>query len=265
MHGDPALWSALLQRLAGVAATFLRVQVGAGAAAVQLFDSWAGALSAADYAAARAAAQLRPCSAALADLDVPEIHFGVGTGELLAADGARRARTWSASTGGCRWTRRPAGSVRTAPCRATSTRRCCWPDWPVVEREVRRVLAEGRAAPGHVFNLGHGVLPQTDPDVLTRVVELVHAESAGRLAGGGSGAWSGTGPAAGSRRGRRAAQRTATAAGSSTIRNGSTAPSTVSSQPTVRVKAVQPSGRPPRKPARSTGGAAAARRAPGAG
>ena len=82
MHGDPALFSALLQRLAGVAATFLRVQVGAGAAAVQLFDSWAGALPAADYRR-----HVLPHSssvlAALSDLDVPKVHFGVGTGELL--------------------------------------------------------------------------------------------------------------------------------------------------------------------------------------
>src|SRR6185437_9160771 len=82
MHSQPALWHDLLGRLAGISATFLRVQLEAGAAAVQLFDSWAGSLSAADYAEF-----VLPHSGAvfdaLADLDVPKIHFGVGTGELL--------------------------------------------------------------------------------------------------------------------------------------------------------------------------------------
>ena len=88
---------------------------------------------------------------------------------------ARPAPTWSASTGGCRWTRPRAGSARARSCRATSTRRCCWPTGRCIETEVRRIVAEGRAAAGHIFNLGHGVLPDTDPDVLTRIVELVHS------------------------------------------------------------------------------------------
>jgi uroporphyrinogen decarboxylase len=173
MHGAPEVWSALLARLAGIAATFLRVQVAAGAAAVQLFDSWAGALSAADYARF-----VQPHSAAvfaaLADLDVPKVHFGVGTGELLGLMGAA-----GADVVGVDW-RVPLDDAarRAGPDRALQGNldpALLLADWPVVEAEVRRVLVEGRAAPGHVFNLGHGVLPETDPTVLTRVVELVHS------------------------------------------------------------------------------------------
>jgi uroporphyrinogen decarboxylase len=176
MHGDPVLWSALLARLAQLTTTFLRVQVASGAAAVQLFDSWAGALSAADYrrfVLPHSAAVL----SAVGALGVPRIHFGVGTGELLGLLG-----TAGADVVGVDW-RVPldAATVRVGADRAVQGNldpALLLADWPVVEREVRRVLAEGRAAPGHIFNLGHGVLPETDPDVLTRVVELVHAESA---------------------------------------------------------------------------------------
>ena len=173
MHGEPAVWATLLGRLAQVAATFLRVQARAGAAALQLFDSWAGALSAADYAR-----YVLPHSAAvigaLRDLDVPVVHFGVGTGELLRLMGEA-----GADVVGVDW-RVPLDEAtrRIGPDRAVQGNldpALLLADWPVVEREVRRVLAEGRAAPGHVFNLGHGVLPETDPDVLTRVVELVHS------------------------------------------------------------------------------------------
>jgi uroporphyrinogen decarboxylase len=180
MHGDPALWSALLERLAGVAATFLRVQIGAGAAAVQLFDSWAGALSAADYrrhVLPHSSAVLAALSDGSAETAVPTVHFGVGTGELLRLMGEA-----GADVVGVDW-RVPLDEAtrRVGPDRALQGNldpALLLADWPVVEREVRRVLAEGRAAPGHVFNLGHGVLPETDPDTLTRVVELVHTVSA---------------------------------------------------------------------------------------
>ncbi|HZB49511.1 MAG TPA: uroporphyrinogen decarboxylase [Mycobacteriales bacterium] len=173
MHGEPALWAALLGHLAGVAATFLRVQAAAGASALQLFDSWAGALSAADYAA-HVLPHSRAVFAALGDLDLPKVHFGVGTGELLGLMGGA-----GADVVGVDW-RVPLdeASRRVGPDRAVQGNldpALLLADWPVVERETRRVLAEGRAAPGHVFNLGHGVLPETDPDVLTRVVELVRA------------------------------------------------------------------------------------------
>jgi uroporphyrinogen decarboxylase len=172
MHGAPDLWHALLARLASIASTFLRMQIEAGASAVQLFDSWAGALSAADYETfvlPHSRAVLEP----LADLGVPRIHFGVGTGELLGL--MRRA---GADVVGVDW-RVPLDEAarRLGPgavVQGNLDPALLLADWPVVEREVRRVVAEGRAASGHIFNLGHGVPPDTDPGVLTRVVELVH-------------------------------------------------------------------------------------------
>jgi len=175
MHADPGLWHDLCARLAQISGAFLRVQVEAGASAVQLFDSWVGALSRADYAAhvgMHSAAAL----AAVADLDVPRIHFGVGTGELLDLMGAAGAEVVGVDFR----VALPDAVRRLGPAYAVQGNldpALLLAPWPVVEAEVRRIVAEGRAAPGHVFNLGHGVLPHTDPGVLTRVVELVHEVS----------------------------------------------------------------------------------------
>jgi uroporphyrinogen decarboxylase len=180
MYGAPEVWHALCARLADITLAFLRAQAGAGVTAVQLFDSWAGALSEADYRA-----YAMPHSAAVLGAlaerfpTLPRIHFGVGTGESLTAMGEA-----GADVVGVDWrtpldvaTRRlgPGYAVQgnLDPCVLLAP-------WPVVEERVRRVLADGAAAPGHVFNLGHGVLPQTDPTVLTRVVELVHGQPLGR-------------------------------------------------------------------------------------
>ena len=175
MYGDPGLWHALLTRLADITAAFLRVQVSAGVSAVQLFDSWAGVVGPDDYRAAVLPHSKRIFEA-LSDSGVPRIHFGVGTGELLGQLGeagadvvgvdwrvgldeaARRVDAGKALQGNLD----PA--VLLAP-------------WPVIEQRVKQVLVQGRVAEGHVFNLGHGVLPQTDPDVLARVTDLVHQES----------------------------------------------------------------------------------------
>jgi uroporphyrinogen decarboxylase len=171
MHADPDLWHELLTRLAAISAEFLRVQIAAGATVVQLFDSWAGALSAADYqrfAMPHSAAVLD----AISDLDVPRIHFGVGTGELLALMG-----TAGADVVGVDWRVPLDEAARRVPGKALQGNldpAVLGAGWPVVDLEVRRVVAEGRSARGHVFNLGHGVLPSTDPDVLARVVEAVH-------------------------------------------------------------------------------------------
>jgi uroporphyrinogen decarboxylase len=173
MHGQPDVWHALLGRLADVAAAFLRVQVQAGASAVQLFDSWAGALSLADYqrfVQPHSAAVL----AAVADLGVPRVHFGVGTGELLAAMGEA-----GADVVGVDW-RVPldVATQRIGADRAVQGNldpALVFAPPPVLEEATRTVLRAGRAAPGHVFNLGHGVLPTTDPDALARVVDVVHA------------------------------------------------------------------------------------------
>lgn len=172
MYGDPDLWHALCARLAEVTLAFLQVQVDAGVSAVQLFDSWAGALSEADYRRF-----VLPHSAyvlgGLADAGVPRIHFGVGTGELLGAMGEA-----GADVVGVDWrTPLDVATGRIGPDKAVQGNldpTVLLAPWPAVETEVRRIVEQGRAAPGHVFNLGHGVLPETDPDVLTRVVALVH-------------------------------------------------------------------------------------------
>ncbi|MBO0848565.1 MAG: uroporphyrinogen decarboxylase [Pseudonocardia sp.] len=173
MHSDPETWHALLGRLAETTLTFLRAQVAAGVDAVQLFDSWSGALSERDYRRF-----VLPHSTTvlggLAGAGVPRIHFGVGTGELLGAMAEA-----GADVVGVDW-RVPLDEAarRIGPGRAVQGNldpAVLFADWDVVEAEVRRIVAEGRRAYGHVFNLGHGVLPGTDPDVLTRVVELVHS------------------------------------------------------------------------------------------
>lgn len=175
MYGQPELWHALMERLAQISGQFLRTQVEAGAQTVQLFDSWVGMLPVEAYERF-----VRPYSqtalAAVGDLDVPRIHFGVGTGELLASmaipetdvvgvdfrvdllSGINRIAGKSVQ-----------GNLDPALLFA--------PD-EVLMPQVDRIVAAGMKARGHIFNLGHGVLPSTNPDALTRVVERVHATSA---------------------------------------------------------------------------------------
>jgi uroporphyrinogen decarboxylase len=173
MHGRPSLWHGLCNRLAVVAREFLRVQVEAGAAAVQLFDSWAGSLSRADYMQ-YVLPHSRTVLDGIAPLGVPRIHFGVGTGEFLD-----QMRAAGAEVVGVDWRVPLDEAVRRigpgAVVQGNLDPALLLADWDVIEREVRRIVAEGRAAAGHIFNLGHGVLPQTDPEVITRVVDLVHS------------------------------------------------------------------------------------------
>ena len=170
MHNAPELWHALAGRLAVIAHEFLHVQITAGAAAVQLFDSWAGTLSRADYEQFA----LPHSRTVLEGLTVPRIHFGVGTGELLAP-----MRAAGADVVGVDWRvpldeaarRLGAGAV----VQGNLDPALLQADWPVIEAAVRRIVDEGRSAAGHIFNLGHGVPPDTDPDVLTRIVALIHS------------------------------------------------------------------------------------------
>jgi uroporphyrinogen decarboxylase len=175
MLGEPALFAALLDRLADLAIASLRSQVAAGASAVQLFDSWAGALSPSDYAR-----HVLPASAkvfaGIADLGVPSIHFGVNTGELLAlmADAGP-------SVVGVDW-RTPLSVARERTGGRVALQGnldpvACLAPWAAIEEKVREVLADNGGHPGHIFNLGHGVTPDLDPDVLGRIVELVHGET----------------------------------------------------------------------------------------
>ncbi len=174
MRSDPDLWHDLMARVAAISAEFLLTQVRAGARAVQLFDSWAGALSAADYAT-----YVQPHSAtvlqALAGSDVPRIHFGVGTSEILPLMAAA-----GADVIGVDW-RLPldeaSSRVPGIPLQGNLDPALLFADWPVIAAEIDRILLEGSAAPGHIFNLGHGVLPDTDPDVLARVADAVHSHT----------------------------------------------------------------------------------------
>ena len=173
MHTEPRTWRELLDRLAGISLASLRAQVEAGARAVQLFDSWAGALSPDDYRDHVLDASARIFSG-LSDLGVPRIHFGVGTGELLGLLGAA-----GADVVGVDW-RVPLDVARTRVAEGLALQgnldpAVCLAPWDVVEAAALDVLRRNHGDPGHVFNLGHGVLPETDPDTLRHLVELVHA------------------------------------------------------------------------------------------
>jgi uroporphyrinogen decarboxylase len=174
MLGRPDLWARLLDRLADIAIASLRAQVAAGASAIQLFDSWAGKLAPDTYERLVMPASAK-VFAALADLDVPAIHFGVDTGELLplmAQAGADVVGVdWRVPLDEARRRLGPDVAVQ-----GNLDPAFCLAPWPAVEERARDVLARNGGRPGHIFNLGHGVLPETDPATLERLVELVHAE-----------------------------------------------------------------------------------------
>lgn len=176
MYNDPTTWASLLDRLADVALAALRAQVAAGAQAVQLFDSWAGALSPADYRRYVAPASTKVMTG-LAQLNVPRIHFGVDTGSLLGPMAETGADVigvdWRVTLHHARRQVGPGVAVQ-----GNLDPVVCLADWPQVAAQTRRILHEAGGQPGHIFNLGHGVLPETDPGVLARLVEFVHKETA---------------------------------------------------------------------------------------
>ncbi|WP_293305521.1 uroporphyrinogen decarboxylase [Mycolicibacterium sp.] len=178
MLAEPSTWHALMEALTEVTIDFLRLQLDAGVDAVQLFDSWAGTLSQADYRT-----YVLPHSsrvfAAVAGYGVPMTHFGVGTAELLTAMGEA-----GATVVGVDWrTSLADAAVRVGPGKALQGNLdpvVLLAGWPVVEKAATAVVADGRraiaaGAAGHIFNLGHGVLPPTDPQLLTDLVALVHS------------------------------------------------------------------------------------------
>jgi uroporphyrinogen decarboxylase len=179
MLSDPHLFHALISRLADIAAAALRAQVQAGAAAIQVFDSWIGSLSREQYER-HVAPVTRRLFTELAELGVPRIAFGVGTGHLLEA---------IAATGpdaiGLDW-RTPLGEARRRLGPGVTLQGNLDPTtllapWSVVQAEASALLAQAPAR-GFVFNLGHGVLPDTPPEVPGRLVELVHRQAQLRAA-----------------------------------------------------------------------------------
>ncbi len=173
MHADPATWDRVMTWAADLTGEFLRAQVEAGARAVQLFDSWAGGLSLADYTAHAAPYSARALSH-VKDLGVPVVHFGTGTSELLGA-----MRDAGADVIGVDY-RLPLDEANrrlggTTPLQGNIDPALLTAPWEVLEAHVREVVERGRHAPAHVLNLGHGVPPTTDPGVLTRIVELAHS------------------------------------------------------------------------------------------
>ena len=180
MNTDPHTWHALMTRLTDTVIGVLRAQIEAGASAVQLFDSWVGMLSPDDYAAHVLPYSFRIFTS-LQDLGAPRLHFGVGTGELLEL-----MRDAGADVVGVDW-RTPMDRARerlgaTVAVQGNLDPAVLLASWNVIEEKTRAVLTRSAAgeagAVGHIFNLGHGVVPQTEPDTLRRLTEFIHEESA---------------------------------------------------------------------------------------
>ncbi len=174
MRAEPQLFHRLLDTLADLAIASVRSQVEHGASALQIFDSWAGALHPADYRRF-VLPHTRKVMDGVADLGVPRAHFGVNTGELLVAI----AET-GADVIGVDW-RVPLDEARRRIPRPVTLQgnldpAICLAPIASVTDEVRAVLDHNAGHPAFIFNLGHGVLPETDPDVLAHIVEVVHAE-----------------------------------------------------------------------------------------
>ena len=174
MYREPAAWHELMERLSTMVAAYLRAQIEAGAEVVQLFDSWVGGLGPADYVAF-VQPHVQRIFATLND--VPSIHFGTGTGallELMAAAGGDVIGVDQRLSLADAWRR--VGYDRGIQGNLDAARILA--GWGPTEAGARAVLEEAAGRPGHVFNLGHGVLPQSDTGLLRRLVEFVHEDSA---------------------------------------------------------------------------------------
>jgi uroporphyrinogen decarboxylase len=174
MFGAPDVWDALMRKISGIAAAYLEVQVDAGASAVQLFDSWAGAVTRQDYRT-----HVLPHSTRVLErigaTGVPRIHFGVGTGEILDLMGEA-----GADVVGVDWRVPLASGIERVGGRAVQGNldpTLVFAPTEVMLQRAAEVLEAGAAAPGHIFNLGHGVIPSTDPDQLARLTHFVQEHS----------------------------------------------------------------------------------------
>lgn len=172
MFGAPDVWDALMRKITQISAAYLEVQILAGASAVQLFDSWAGALTPADYEAL-----VMPHSArVLAHVGghgVPRIHFGVGTSNLLGLMGEA-----GADVVGVDWRTPLATAVPLVGDRSVQGNldpTLVFAPTEMMTARAAEVIEAGRAARGHIFNLGHGVIPSTDPDQLKKLTEFVQS------------------------------------------------------------------------------------------
>jgi len=173
MYGSPEVWHGLMEKLTETSTAYLRAKVAAGADVVQLFDSWIGALSRADYEEFVA-----PYSARiLASVKAPTIHFGTGTSHLLeamaAAGGDVIGLDWRVPLDEG-WQR--VGSDRGV--QGNLDPALLLGPFERTRDAALRILESAGGRPGHIFNLGHGVLPETDPADLRRLVELVHEQTA---------------------------------------------------------------------------------------
>jgi uroporphyrinogen decarboxylase len=172
MYGEPQLWGQLMEKLSEVIRRYLRAQIEAGAQAVQIFDSWVGDLSGADYVEF-IQPYLKPVFQDLAETGVPVIHFGTGTASLLELQ-----RDTGGSVIGVDW-RTPLAQARQRLGDSVAVQGNLDPHLlsaprPLLERRVKEVLNAAGSQPGHIFNLGHGILPHTPPSNVRYVRELVH-------------------------------------------------------------------------------------------
>jgi uroporphyrinogen decarboxylase len=175
MLGDPATWGRLMDVLIAIVVPHLRAQAVAGAGALQVFDSWVGALAPDDYER-HVMPHMQRLFGGIADLGVPVIHFGVGTGELLAlmrGAGGDAIGVDHRVPLDVAWQRVGEGVA----IQGNLDPAALLAPWGVVQSKARDVLGRAAGRAGHVFNLGHGVLPQTPVDTLRRLVDLVHEET----------------------------------------------------------------------------------------
>jgi uroporphyrinogen decarboxylase len=171
LHTSPEFTDRLFAALVDMTLGYLRAQVAAGVGAVQLFDSWVGVLSPFDYQR-HVLRHMSRLFAGLADLDVPTIHFGTGSAGTLAllarAGGDVIGVDWRIGLDDA-WAIVPDRAVQ-----GNLDPSVLLGPWAAAEAQARWVLQEAAGRDGHIFNLGHGVLPTTDPDQLVRLVDLVH-------------------------------------------------------------------------------------------
>jgi uroporphyrinogen decarboxylase len=179
MFGAPEVWDALMTKISAISAAYLHVQVAAGASAVQLFDSWAGAVTRADYERS-VLPHSRSVLSSIGETGVPRIHFGVGTGEILDLMGEAGAEVvgvdWRVPL--AEGIRRAGGPENTRSVQGNLDPTLVFAPTEVMLARADEVLAAGSAARGHIFNLGHGVIPSTNPDQLTRLTQHVQEVSA---------------------------------------------------------------------------------------